>query len=207
MFGVFVHQQRLVCDVESDHRELDPGREDPRGSLGIGPDVELGGRRDVSEADRAAHQHDPLGFRLGVLRQEQRDVRERADRHERRPVDVLVEEVDRMLGDRLALRRRQVRAVEPSVAVDVCGDKRVADERTVGAAGDGDVVAADEVEHPDRVGGRLLERLVAGDGRHAEELELGAREREQQRDRIVVPRVAVEQDRLRRHRGSPAQAK
>ena len=69
------------------------------------------------------------------------------------------------------------------------------DERPVGPGGDGDVVATDEVEHAERVRGRLLQRLVAVHGRHAEQLELGAREREQQRDRVVVPGIAVEDDR------------
>ena len=40
-------------------------------------------------------------------------------------------------------------------------------------------------------------------GRHADEVDLRAREREQERDRVVVPGVAVEDD-GRRHRGSIA---
>ena len=51
-----------------------------------------------------------------------------------------------------------------------------------------------ELEHPQRVGGRLGERLVAGDGRDAEQLELGRGQREQDRDRVVVAGVAVEDD-------------
>ena len=68
-------------------------------------------------------------------------------------------------------------------------------ERPVGPCGDRDVCAADQVEHAERVRGRLLEGLVPVHGRHAQHLELGAREREQQRDRVVVPGVAVEDDR------------
>ena len=41
-------------------------------------------------------------------------------------------------------------------------------------------------------GGGLVERLVAGDGRDADELHLRAGEREQDRDRVVVSRVAVD---------------
>ena len=46
----------------------------------------------------------------------------------------------------------------------------------------------------------FAQRLVAGDRRNAEHLQLGRREREQQRDRVVVPGIAVEQDRRRHQR-------
>ena len=65
--------------------------------------------------------------------------------------------------DRLALRRRQVGPVETALAVDVRGDELLAHERPVGACGDGDISAAGELEHPERVRRRLVERLVAGD--------------------------------------------
>ena len=66
-----------------------------------------------------------------------------------------------VLLDGLGRARRQVRPVEAALAVDVRGDVQLADERPVGAHRDGDVLAADEREHPQRVVGRLLERLVA----------------------------------------------
>ena len=80
-------------------------------------------------------------------------------------------------------------------------------ERPVGAGRDRDVGPAREVEHAERVRGRLLERLVAVHGRDAEHLQLRAREREQERDRVVVARVAVEDDRDRvsRHASAVAQ--
>ena len=92
-------------------------------------------------------------------------------------------------------RLRQRRPVQPALAVDVRGDDELPLERPVRAGRDRDVGPADELEHPQRVRGRLLQRLVAVRRRHAEELDLGAREREQQRDRVVVPGVAVEDDR------------
>jgi hypothetical protein len=62
------------------------------------------------------------------------------------------------------------------------------------ARGDRHVGPADVVKDADRVRGRLLERLVAGNGGHAEQPDLGAGERQQQRDRVVVAGVAVEDD-------------
>ena len=70
-------------------------------------------------------------------------------------------------------------------------------ERAIGAGRDRDVGAAGEVEHAQRIRRRLLERLVAVDRGDAENLDLRAREREEQCDRVVVPRVAVEDDRDR----------
>jgi hypothetical protein len=74
-----------VRHVEADHRHVHPALEHARGGFGVGPDVELGGRRDVALGDRAAHEDDPLQplGGLGIPREEKRDVRERADRDER----------------------------------------------------------------------------------------------------------------------------
>ena len=121
-----------------------------------------------------------------------------------RRADLVGEEVDRMLGPRGAARRRQVGAVEAGLAVHVRRDVALAHERPVGARVDRDVAAARELEHAQRVRRRLVERLVAGDGRDADELELGRGEREQERDRVVVTGVAVEDDRRRSHAASIA---
>jgi hypothetical protein len=84
------------------------------------------------------------------------------------------------------------------------GEAGLADERAVGAGGDRYVGAAGQLEDADGVRRRLRQRLVARDGRDPEQLELGAREREQDRDRVVVTGVAVEQDRDRgAQRGPP----
>ena len=98
-------------------------------------------------------------------------------------------------------RGGQVGAVEAALAVHVRGDRALAHERPVGAAVDRDVAAAGELEHAQGVRGRLLDRLVAADGRDADELELGRGEREQERDRVVVAGIAVEDDRGRAHAG------
>ena len=99
-------EERLVGDVEADHRHVDPAREHALRGLGVGPDVELGGRRDVALGDRAAHEDDPLepvGC-LGVAGEQQRDVRQRAGRDQRhrlrRRVSSGREEVDGVLDDR-----------------------------------------------------------------------------------------------------------
>ena len=94
--------------------------------------------------------------------------------------DLVGEEVDGVPVDGIALRRRQIRAVQTGLAVHVGGDVWRANERPVRAGGNRDVGARHELEHADRVRRRLLERLVSGDGGDAEELELGRGECEQQ---------------------------
>ena len=98
----------------------------------------------------------------------------------------------------VALRRRQRGPSSPLSPWTWAATVSSRVERPVGAGGDGHVRPADEVEHAQRVRGRLLERLVAVHGRDAEHLELRARECEQQRDRVVVAGIAVEDDRDRR---------
>jgi hypothetical protein len=89
--------------------------------------------------------------------------------------------------------------------MDVLGHVRLTDERPVGSRRDLDVRPLGELEDPDRVRGRLVECLVPGDRRDAEELDLGTREREEDGDRVVVPGIAVEEDRDRAQgRSSPS---
>ena len=73
-------------------------------------------------------------------------------------------------------------------------DDELAHERLVRAGRDGDVAASGELEHAERVGGDLVDRLVPGDRRDAEDLELGAGQGEQEGDRVVLARVAVDED-------------
>ena len=74
---------------------------------------------------------------------------------------MLGEEVDGVLLDGLGRARRELGPVEAALAVDVGGDVGLAHERAVGARRDRHVGAAGELEHAQRVVGRLLERLVA----------------------------------------------
>ena len=201
----------LVRDVEPDHRHVDVGGEDERGGLGVGPDVELGSRGHVALGDRPAHDDDlrePVG---AVPLEVSRDVRQRSRRDERhgsrRRGDGRGNPADGVGRDRLGARLRQRRAVEAALAVHVRGDDELALERPVGTRGDRHIRAASELEHAQRVRGRLLERLVPVGRRHAEELELRAREREEQRDRVVVAGVAVEDDRRRAHPGLSSRAR
>ena len=192
-------RQRLVRQVEADHRELPLLVENDVGGLRIDHDVEFRGRAPVSDVVAAAHEHnfpDPGGD-AWLLAHSERDVGERAGWNERyRPwlvahdrVDDEVDGVTR-IGDQR--RRRQHRPVHPRLAVDgrryfrlpnewpMCaGGKRHA--RDPGDAGDGERVSHD-----------LVNGLVAVDGRDGHEFDGRITVRENQRDRVIVAGVTVE---------------
>ena len=72
--------------------------------------------------------------------------------------------------------------------MNVGRDGELALERAIRSGGDGDVGTAREVEHAECIRRRLLQGLVPVHRRDAEEVELGACERKEQRDRVVVTR-------------------
>ena len=118
--------------------------------------------------------------------------------------EALGEVLDRVHRLGGARGRGQVGAVEPRLAVDVRCDVARAHERRVCARVHRHVAPPRQLEHAQGVRGRLVERLVARHGRHADELDLRRGEREQDRDRVVVAGIAVEDDRRRCHAPSIA---
>jgi hypothetical protein len=87
--------------------------------------------------------------------------------------------------------------------VHVAGHVERPHERTGGAGGDRDVGAARQRQHPQGVVGRGPKAGVATDGGHGEELELGSREAQDERKRVVMAGIAIEHERdPLRHRWS-----
>ena len=187
-------------EVERHDRHRDAAGEHGGRRLRVDVGVELGRRRDVAEGDRAAHPDDLA--RLRAAGEGGRDVGQRPGGDEDRVRRQLVEDqpdgTARVDGhDRFG----QLGAVQARRAVDVGCDDQLADERPVGALRDGHVVAACQRQHAARVLGGAGQRLVAGDRRQRDEVDGRAGERQQDRDGVVVPRVAVEDD--ARHAYSP----
>ena len=130
---------------------------------------------------------------------EQRDVRERPERDERTVSGVTCSArkstalwatgSEARCGGAPARRGRSRRGRAPRRA-----SSRVSGRSAPAATGTSS--RPDEREHVQRVVGRLLERLVAVHGRDAEQLDLGACQRQQERDRVVVARIAVDDDRV-----------
>ena len=96
-----------------------------------------------------------------------------------------------MRADRRARRRWDVRSVEARLAVDLGGVHGRGGER-LGAAGGDRNVDPGELQDRQGVARRVGERGVAVDGCHGEEIEVARCE--QDRDRIVVTGVAIDQD-------------
>jgi hypothetical protein len=80
--------------------------------------------------------------------------------------------------------------VEAGLAVDVLAELRLGDQRPFAAGVDGDV-DGEQVAHDPGVVGRALERGVAGHRGDADEF--GVAGSGDDRHRVVVPRIAVEQ--------------
>ncbi len=196
-----VAEDRLVGHVEADHRDREAAAEHDARGLRVHPDVELGGGRPVALAHGAAHEADVLdpGGQRGRRQEELGDVRQRPGRDQghglRRRLERRPQERERALGPHLGPRLRKVGAVEAALPVDVVGDLERPHERRRRAGRDGHVRAVEQREHPERVARRLAQPDVAADGRDPQDLELRAGERERDRERVVVSRVAVEQDR------------
>ena len=129
----------------------------------------------------------------GAARERERDVRQRADRHEPDVVEGAArvdDEADGVGAVERGGRRGQVGAVEAAVAVDERGRVRLGDEWT-GAAGVHRNVETEQVAHHEGVVRGALERGIAGDGGDADEVRVvgGGHDRH----RVVVAGVAVEQ--------------
>ena len=143
---------------------------------------------------------------LRAQRRQQRDVRERPDRREQHrlvaALEDLGQQVDRVHRHDGRARLRRGCAAEPVGAVHDC---RVAParhhERPRGAGRHRHVLPPGQREHAQGVARRRLERQVARDRREREQLDLRAREREQDCDRVVDAGVAIDDE--RRGHGQP----
>ena len=202
-------------DLQRHERNRPAAVEHDRGGLRVGPDVELRGGGEVPLPDRATHDAD-LGDpreQLRVRPHEARDVRQRPGRDERdavrRSADQPRQQLHGALGHGPDSRFRQVRAVEAGRAMDVIGDVAGPHERARRPGRHRDVGPAEERQDAKRVTGGVLHARLAGHGRDPQDPELGACEREEDGQGIVVAGVAVEdhgpREHSRRVRGGAAQ--
>jgi len=193
--------ERLVRGVEPHHDDGPSGGEHDVRGLRVDEDVELGRRGPVAAGGPPAHQHDlvhPVDD-VGGETDREREVRQRsgcdegdfaggvgADR-----VDDDVHAVPRVCDQ---ARCREHGTVEPGLAVGLDGRLRRAHERPVAARRDRHIPEPCDGRDGQRVAGDLLEGLVAGDGRHRDQIDIGVACGEEERDGIVVAGVAVEED-------------
>jgi hypothetical protein len=158
----------------------------------------------------ASHQHDLLHPRddAGIESRGDGDVGEPSGRHEGdlawlRRHDGVDDELRG--GSRVERDRRfgEHRSVEPRFAVDLACRLDLAHERPGRSRGERHSGDSGDAGDRKRVAGDLLQSLVADDGGHAHQLDVGIAPGEQHRHRVVVAGVAVEDD-LRRHGHHPS---
>ncbi len=116
------------------------------------------------------------------------------------------QEVDGVLGHHVCPRLRQLGAVEAGLAMHMRRGAKRAAQRRVRSRRDRDVGPAPDLERDERVPGRLVQRLVAGDGRDADQLDFRRGEREEDRNRVVVAGIAVDDDPRAHRRASTSSA-
>ena len=175
-------EKRLGGSRQAHHaRRRARSRRRPSAASGIAPDVELGGGGEVALCDRAAHDDDPVDAlgpdaRRGSERCSSAGPSRRSPRGSLAAPIVLGEERHRV---RSSPARRWPPAVRARPGRSPRGRARRRRARSRGRsapAATGISVRTHELEDPERVGGRLRERLVPVRRRDAEELELRARE-------------------------------
>ena len=196
LIDAFGRGLQLMRDVEAGHDQRASVADDDCGGFGIRPDVELGGGCAVAE-QAAAHERDarrPCAAMSG------------ADRSARAmlvigPVGTshtpsLLRTVSMMKATasptgRRPGRRRKLCAVESALTVHVSGVTRLGNERSARARMHR-YVDAEQIANHDGVVRRRFQRCVARDGGDAEQV--GMASRDDHRDGVVMPRVAVEDD-------------
>src|SRR5580693_3052416 len=186
--------------VEPEHGDGPAGPEYHRGGLRVGPDVVLGGGRDVAPARRPAHDHEsahPVG-QPRLPPRGQRDVGQRPRRDQRDLAGGSAHGIDDVVhgvpSGRAGRGRRQRGPAQPGIAVYLPRVERRAQQRPGAARGHRRPGRADELAYRQRVGRRLGQPDVAGHGGDADQVDAGVPVRERDRERVVDPGIAVEDD-------------
>ena len=189
----------LARDVPADHRDRRARAEHERRRLGVGPDVELRDRRDVPDGvGGAAHHHERVQLRddVGSELERARDVRQRAERHERQLAGPRPNGLDKNFGG-IAGGGLAAVQLEPDVAHAIRAVHVVRELLRTRARHRGARVhwhsGAHEVTRVERVLDGEVERHVAGDDSDRLDLYAGMPQRHQQRDRVVGRGVRVDQ--------------
>ena len=186
-------------DVQADHGQRPALVDDDVSGLGVAQDVEFGDRGRIADPVRTAHEHNLLDAldNAGLHAGGHRDIGQGTggddgDRAGRMAHDGLDEPGDGVLIGQRPARLGQVDAVQAGLPVDVGRVDGLADEGLHATGVDGRAGAAGELAHGPGVVGDLLEAVVAADGRDAQEVDIRAPQREEDGDRVVMARIAVE---------------
>ena len=188
--------------AEAEHHDRAACRKDDRRGMGIDMDVEFGRRRDVAEADGAAHQHDTMDLRQDVRGQaeREREVGQRPQRAQghavcrRRPAE-LDDRRDGMARCGRAGRRRQAGTGKPVRSADEGGRLQREDQWRVCSAIDRHLRAG-QVADPQGIGGGLIHGDIARNGGDRPQVQgIGACKGQQQGDGVILAGIGIDDDR------------
>ena len=197
---VLFREQRLVAYIETYHGERPSGLEDDLRGFGVVGDVGFGGGVDIAAGDRASHDDDFLHERNdgGIFADGERDVSERANRHERdfmrRGVNHFDDEVGGEPRVGLALARGEFDVGKAVLAVPELGGDELLRERMLGAVGDGNIAAVGERDHAESILETLRLDYVSGHDGERTDVEFGRVEREHDGHGVVGAGVGIDDD-------------
>ena len=206
-------QQHLIRDIEAHHGDGSGLGEHDCGGLGIGPYIELGGRRYIARLGCAPHDREAaemLGKRW-VLPQRQGHVGERSHGNELEIVDSARHvgyERDGVGRCELSFEKWQLNLAQPGLAVNSSGIHCWRDKGPRRAAVNGHVEVGD-LGGDQRIVASEVDSHIAVHGRDAHEI--GVVRRAQDRDRVIQAWIAIEQNprlfgrRLRTHGVEPTE--
>ena len=191
-------------EVEANHGERPLLVEHNVGGFGVDFDVELGHGTPVAHVVAAAHEHDFL-HALNDARLHahgHRDIGERAGGNQGDGARLACHDGFHDVVHRVLLLKRagwhgQLDAVQAAFAVNRGSHFLRAHDGAVASGVHGHVGGVRLFEHRAGVVSHLFEALVASDGGHAQKLDFGVAQREQDGDGVVVSWIAIQDDLLR----------
>ena len=166
-------------DIQPGHHHRDPGLENDLCRFRVDVDIKFDRRLPVTQHHGAAHHHDAgnfaMQFRVAV--EQQGDVGLRTGSDDRNRPGAFAQrfrhQLDGGAGLRGKARLRQRRAVKPTLAMHVIGDNQLPHQRLKRAAGDRNIRALKQGEHPQDVAQRFFRCLVSGGGGDGFHIEFG----------------------------------
>jgi hypothetical protein len=201
-------RQNLVRDIQAHRNNRTPTVENNIRCMRIDKNIELRrGRVIAAFPHRATHDDQLLDLRqdVGCAIQDSTDVRQRAGRHKcdgsifgrAQRVD---DKIDGVLFLQWRLRVDDLNAVDTGVAMHFFRCQQLTYHRPVAARMHRNIAAPGDITHLAHIALRQIQRNVAGNSSYTKYVECVRRgHREEQRDRVVLSRIAINDDLALRH--------
>ena len=182
------------------------------GGMWVDINVEFRGRRDVTKLQGTAHDRDMFDAASNIRRFDQRhgDVGQRANRHQRDCARRLAaqyvnQRVDRMIRLQLQGWLGQIDTINSAFAMDIFSRLKRLHDRPAATRKHRHVGHPSQLDHLAGIQLGERQRHVAGHSRDRQHLQtvIGGK-RQQDRDRIILAGIAINDDLLFLHAGQPS---